>query len=204
MTNHAPPSTAALHELESVRVCLVRDSHQAGNQRDYGRARKLMDLAERIDGLRAEIKSVYTDESQTAQRDGTSPAGGGRQPTAKRPDQGDYPRFRRRGDSVVKQALQRNGRDIYEHAVPRDQFQQILDRLTAMAAGQAAGRQREFTMNDIEKALPPLPRYMVYVTVSLLLRVELLARARKGAYVFANAEAFAADSARLWEQLQNA
>jgi hypothetical protein len=129
-----------------------------------------------------------------------SAAGGPAEPPPRRAA-ADAARFGVRGGQLVKRGPGRSG-GHYEHAVSREQLDQILVRLQALA-GRAGARQKPFAVEDIERGLPePLPRYKVYVVLSLVQRAGLLFAVRKGAYLFAAPEAFAAAAAGLWDRVQ--
>ena len=73
-----------------------------------------------------------------------------------------------------------------------------------MAAGRLSGTQKPFRADDVEDTLPALPKYMLYVVMSMLLKEKLLFRPHKGAYLFVDPGEFEERAAALWEQLQQA
>ena len=83
--------------------------------------------------------------------------------------------------------------------MPQDWYEQIFDRLVQMT--KAPGKPHPFSIDQVQKGMD-CPRYMTYVVVSLLLRVGLIVRARKGSYTFAQPATFAGQAAALWEQLK--
>jgi len=197
MTKLLEPSWEnAMQALESVRDILLSSSQHAGIQRNWALARNLVDLAERADKLREDIGTVGSGKLLVEPLVPATPSA--EQPQAHRNDADSYPRFFIRGGHMVKQGLQRNGVDQYEHAVPREQFSQILEHLREMAARRS---KREFSVEQVHKALSALPKYMVYTTMSLLMHQGMLEKARKGAYKFARAESFADESSSLWNKL---
>ncbi len=177
---------------EQVRNLLLQHSQQAGSSGNWALFRRLGELAERADALRADI--------QGAQAGAETPLPPREEPrTAPAASKGttDYPRFGVRGGQLVKQGLQRNGRDTYEHAVPRDKCERILADLAPLAARPT----RIFAMDDIASSRD-LPRYMTYVVVSLLVRQGLVRQLRKGAYKFAAATDLTQEMAALWPKLE--
>ncbi len=193
----------ALRRLEQARDFLVRSSQEASGGREWARARRLVDLAEYTDRLRAEVEALRSDGDASDASEALSegmpprgerlavPAGSGKARPA------GYPRFWVRDDVLVKQGLQRDGRNVYEHAVPRERFENILERLAKLAHQ----RTKEFSIDDVQQALD-CPVYMTYVVVSLLVREGLVRRARKGAYGFPAPDEFPAQAAGLWPKLQ--
>jgi hypothetical protein len=211
--------------LQKVRDALLAGSQQAGGQGDWALARKLIDLAERADALRQETMALAGGAGK-AEAAPETPGEAARRPMPQRcpgcgyaevsprartcakcghdfggEKRGGFPRFSVRGGMLVKKGLQRDGRSVYEHAVPQDKFDQILARLAALAAGRDEHRQKGFTVDDVQRGLD-CPKYMTYVVVSLMLREGLLVRPRKGAYLFAAPGEFSSEAGGLWGDLQ--
>ncbi len=195
------PLTEAVAFLTRARDLLLGQSQSAGGQGNWATAKSLIDLAERADRLREEIPALRmsreghrpkeeSEQESTAAEDGATD-----QTTA----QNGYPKYFVRGNNLVKRGLQRSGQDVYEHAVPQDWYEQIFDRLVQMT--KAPGKQHPFSIDQVQKGMD-CPRYMTYVVVSLLLRVGLIVRARKGSYTFAQPTRFAGQAGALWEQLK--
>jgi hypothetical protein len=113
----------------------------------------------------------------------------------------DFPKFWVRGNALVKQGLQRNKQDVYEHTVPKEKFDEIVRHLQTMASYRENKRQKEFKTDEVQEGVN-CPPYMTYVVISLLHRQGLLDKARKGAYLFAAPESFFSDVDRLWRELQ--
>jgi len=199
---NGPDWQQALGALEKARDIFLAQSQQAGSEGGWALARRLMDLAERADALRREaaalaesgegLESVVEEMQRPARPE---------LPASVPPEAADFPRYFVRSGTLVKQGLQRNGRDVYEHAVPRDQFERVLDYFRERASRLAGGRQKPFSVDDVHRAVSDLPKYMVYVAISLLLKEELLQQARKGAYLIAAPGNFATASSGLWESL---
>ena len=218
-----PRLTEAAQGLEKARDALLAGSQQAGSQRDWGLARRLVELAERADSLREEIKSL----TGTSTPQATQEPPGESEPLRKRCPQcgaqdnwhrartclkcgydfgarkrAGFPRFVVRNGLLVKVALQRDRRNVYEHTVPQDKFDKILARLVAMASAQSEAGE-EFTVDDVQTGLD-CPKYMTYVVVSLLLQKDLFVRGRKGLYRFSEPEDFPTAVAGLWSRLPRA
>jgi hypothetical protein len=165
-----------------------------------------MALAERVDQLRGDVAAPEGEKLLASPEAGFGPATaidlGGvliRRPPAR----SSYPRFWVRDDVLVKQGLQRGGVETYEHAVPRERYEQILERLTDLADDAGRARHRPFNIEKLQHELD-CPRYMTYVVVSFLLQEGLLIRARKGSYTFASRSDFASNAASLWDKLKGA
>lgn len=188
-----------------TRACdfMLNESREAASHGDWERARVLMDLAERADRLRKDLP--VSQELAPAPRAGAAPSPAAKEPpSADRFAGDDYPKFFARDDALVKQGRKRDGSgEVYEHAVPREHYDHILDRLSRLAASFAHGKQRPFSIEKIQAEVD-CPRYMTYVVVSMLLRAQLLNRARKGSYTFTAPADFAAEAAKLWDRLKGA
>src|SRR5262245_25169454 len=131
------PLSEAARLLADAREHLLQGVSQAAGARDWTTAKRLPELAERADELRAEVQALAGERIPVAPpAEPTQPARHAEVKRAHPP----FPQFEVRGEMLVKRGLQRSGRDIYEHAVPRDRFEHILDRLAEMAAGSGKGR----------------------------------------------------------------
>ncbi len=191
--------------LERVCDFMLNESRRAASHGDWERARVLMDLAERADLLRKDI-AVPQGLAPATPPAGAAPGSPAKGSPAADPLLAEdvYPKFFTRDDALVKRGLKRDGTgEVYEHAVPREQYDQILDRLSRMAATFAHGKQRPFSIEKIQAEVD-CPRYMTYVVVSMLLRAQLLIRARKGSYTFTAPGDFAGAAAKLWDRLKGA
>jgi hypothetical protein len=188
--------------LKQARDLLLRESQQAGSLGDWPTAKTLMELAERADRLREEVPISRT-EGEPRKKDGPNPIFGddGDRATPQSSREESYPKYLVRDDILIKQGLQRTGRDVYEHAVPREQYDQIIDSLKEIALTTSHGKQRPFNIERVQTRLK-CPRYMTYVVVSMLLREGLLLRSRKGIYTFATPTTFGTDAATLWDRLK--
>jgi hypothetical protein len=198
------PLAESTKSFARVRDLLLGASQDAGSQANWARARKLLELAERVDRLRAELETMAKDT--TAEEEPAQPQLSASledsKPSQERVSQAGYPKYLVRDGVLVKRGLQRSGVDVYEHAVPQDHYERILAQLGNMAAAvRTHGRQRPFTIEQLQGEVEG-PRYMTYVVVSLLLREGLLIRARKGKYTFTAPATFAVDAANLWDRLK--
>jgi hypothetical protein len=195
----------AVLALTEARDLLLSQSQEAASQGCWAHARKLMELAERADRLREEVQGLTTaglaeteQENRLLQatpEDELSPRG--------IPAREGYPKYVVRDGALVKLGLQRDGHNVYEHAVPQEHFDQLVRQLTDMAATRTHGKQRPFTVEDVQKGVR-CPRYMTYAAVSLFVREGLIVRARKGSYTFAAPATFANAAAALWIRLKGA
>ena len=180
--------------LGRVRDLLLAASQQAANRGEWDKAKDMMAWAERSDQLRAEIAggghATHTDEGREKELEPVAAGDGTESEDAR------YPRYFLRDGSLVKQGQQRASGGVYEHMVPRDRYDQILEPLIATARS----KKRTFSISYIQKSLD-CPLYMIYAVVAMLVRQGLLYRARKGAYAFKAAETFEKDAVNIWDTL---
>lgn len=212
----------ASESLKAARDELLEAIQEAGRQQDRTLLRQLTDLAAGTIKLREDIEALRRSDLNESERAVPEVSEtsylprriGTMQPDGKETDvsavretshlprrkREGYPKFSIRGDTLVKAGLKRDGHNVYEHAVPRGEFAQILDRLAEMT-----GRYQDeevFGIDEIQKGLD-CPVYMTYATASLLLAEGLLRKVRKGAYLFASPAHFAQDSNKLWDKVRN-
>jgi hypothetical protein len=187
--------------LQKIRDQLLAASQKAGSQGDFTLAPKVMELAAKAHALSEEIEAIVRGNRMVE-----SPSDKQKMPVEPDADQGDesdsrFPQFRVRRGMLIKRGLQRDGRGVYEHSVPQDQFQGIITRLADIADKQDPDDPREFSVEDIDPEVP-CPKYMIYVVLSLLQKERILQRPRKGAYLFAAPEEFQTAATDLWSRLQ--
>jgi hypothetical protein len=183
----------AIRVLTEARDHLLQGSQQAGSRHEWVRAHQLMDLAQQAGALRdaaalLEKRAPAEEITRTAW-----PV-----PSQAAPKGTGYPKFFKRDGALVKQGLKRDGQDSYEHSVPREVFDNLMDRLKAMAKERVAkGKRKSFAIEEVGKGLS-VPHYRVYVVVSYLLQTGLLEKAKKGAYLFADPTEFLRHADEVW------
>ncbi len=192
-------------DLQQARDGLLAESQQSASQGDWLRAKNLLGLAERADRLRDDVTVLVSGtvlNSETNADEAARPPEFKPQPgpvTTEGPD--GYPRYWVRDDALIKQGRQRDGVNVYEHAVPLERYNEILDRLAEKAS--APNKGRRFSIEQIQHKLD-CPRYMTYVVVAMLVHEGILERARKGSYTFKTPATFRADAEALWNHLKGA
>jgi hypothetical protein len=86
----------------------------------------------------------------------------------------------------------RNGKDDYEHAVPRQRYRQIVACLCSLAAERS-----DFTSDAVTKKVGG-PHYHIQVVLKFLKEKNLVVSERKGQYYFS--PRFAADVSQAWPE----
>lgn len=91
-----------------------------------------------------------------------------------------YPRFVRRGDTVVKVGLKRNKRDLYEQKMGSSEWAEIGAVLVELAQ-----RGGTFEAQDVISRVEA-PSYLAYLLLGVLQEHELVTSPRRGEYRFAS------------------
>jgi hypothetical protein len=176
--------------IEGAEKAIAALAAEAMAKLDYPKANSLSALAQRV-GNTLRI---------TAKPDGQGVGGPGNSPqqakahesaansTGKRVPPGQYPRFKKEDDTLVKIGWSKSDRATYEHRSPRD----ILDRLVTRIVEVGSSGER-FTTEQILPLLDErnneLPSYQVYLCLAWLVMAGLLERhGRQGYTVAANTD----------------
>lgn len=173
---------------------------------NWDRAEALFRLAKGADLLRDNVLGVLSQREPRETQllfstpDATTKAstrnqGSTAKPARKKRD--NYPKYCVRGDLLVKTGLSRDGRNEYEHLVPKKEFDEISSILTEFAKSR-----EQFTVAEVHSRLD-CPAYQIYTVLSLLKARKLLVVPRRGLYSFKVAKAFPTEAANLWEALRN-
>jgi hypothetical protein len=134
------------HLLTETERTLVRLSGEAGAARDYDQAASLIEIARKIKQMAEQFTSSG---SKTEMR--ANPAGGTKDvhPVAEsktlirsRNKLGEYPRFVREGDNLVKIGWSKSQRAEYEHKSPKRL-------LTALCEALTGAKGKRITMNKV-------------------------------------------------------
>jgi hypothetical protein len=125
---------------------------------------------------------------------------GGRRPTRK-PAKGQYPKFFRSGDQLVKIGWSKKQRAEYEHRAPR-----LVAELLAAAITRRAGNGRLFTTDDLFPLKNPqdggeVPSYQAYVALAWLKVLGLVKPHGRRGYSIPKAKDWMASVQSRWEQL---
>lgn len=191
--------------LATARDGLLAAIADAAGEEDWSAPVRLVELAQHTDTVRKGVLALTGGRALGSARAANGSGNAQGKLATKTPRSATYPRFLVRDGLLVKQGLQRNGRDVYEHGVPRKQLDQILESVGGMAQGRKGTRHEPFSMEAVQDKLDErggLPRYMTYVVMSFLRERGLLDRLRKGAYVFTDSARFATAAGQLWQDLQ--
>ncbi len=137
-----------------------------------------------------------------------SPVPSRERPPARRwrrtPAKGDYPRFFRRGEQLVKIGWSKKEKAEYEHKAPR----RVVDALTA-AIARRSGNGKLFTVEDLLPLKDPqdggeMPGYQVYVALAWLKSTGLVKQHGRQGYTPPNASKMEANVQQEWLLLSTA
>jgi hypothetical protein len=193
-----------IRALEKARGALLQASQQAAQRGRWPFARKLVELAERVDGIRveAETQGPASNHRQAQMFALVAPslASLDAVQAERARKHAEYPIYIVNDGMLVKRGLQRDGLNFYEHAVPREACSAIIRQIQAKTH-ETDGKARPFTIDDLQHDLT-CPRYMTYVVASLLLRHGLMTRTGKGKYIVESPATLVEDVTKLLEEIQ--
>jgi hypothetical protein len=167
---------------------------------DWGHAERMFAASKKVDELCRSVLTAVTEDA-TDQLSVSPAAENGADTvhsadrTSRKKSKKDYPQYTVRSGALIKIGLSRNRRDIYEHTVPRAEFNAVIQRL-----GELAGR-KHFSADDVIDQVP-CPSYQAYIVISLLKDRGLLAVPRRGMYAFTRAKNFLDEAGALWDSLE--
>jgi hypothetical protein len=198
----------AIRALKDARGTLLHASRQAAHFGQWPAAKKLVDLAERVDRLCTEAECLHAEANGQEPRlfallgpTLESPLALSAEQQLTRFRQQEYPIYLVSDGVLIKRGLQRDGKHYYEHAVPKESCGGIVRQIQSIAV-EAGGKARSFTIDEVQHGLSS-PRYMTYVVAALLLRKGLMIRAGKGRYLVESPQSLVDDTAKLWDDLLN-
>ena len=174
--------TRLVELLTQAQTMMVELSgRSAGTERDWDKAKALLDGARQIDGILAILAGRQAPDAQPAGRPSV-------------PDRRKLPYYYVEHDKLVKVGRSRDG-GTYEHRVTREHFDLIVGRLAEMAK---QGRAFE-TRRLVEKC--DVPAHEPLIVVNMLGEQGLLDGLRRGRWAFLNADGFAVAVRGVWDKL---
>jgi hypothetical protein len=166
---------------------------------DWDRAERLFTASKKVDELCRSVLVPSTDYAIDQVPVSREPDGDGTVNQADRPSRKkskkDYPQYTVRSGALIKVGLSRNRRDVYEHMVPRAEFDAVIQRL-----GELAGR-KHFSADEVVNKVP-CPSYQAYIVISLLKENGMLAVPRRGMYAFPRPKTFLNEAGAIWSSLE--
>jgi len=165
---------------------------------DWRQAERLFAASKKVDELCRSVLTPATDDATDQVRvlavNGADTAHSADRKSRKKSKK-DYPQYTVRSGALIKLGLSRNRRDVYEHTVPRAEFNAVIQRL-----GELAGR-KHFSADDVIDQVSS-PSYQVYIVISVLKDRGLLAVGRRGMYAFTRPKNFLNEAGAFWDSLE--
>src|SRR6266550_2071993 len=139
----APEDLSGAEQLfEKLRDLLLGLSHRyaKSDQRDWDKAEHLFALSRKVDQLRREMnyELAITDGALSKKTSNFDDGRGGKEsretPKGARKNRSAYPKYSLRSDVLIKTGLSRDRRTEYEHAVRKNEFDEIVARLDELTS----------------------------------------------------------------------
>ena len=170
-----------LTETEST---LVRFAGEAGAARDYDRAASLIEIARKIKQIAEQFtSSASKNEVRVNPADETKvvhPIAESRTPVRSRNKLGQYPKFLREGDNLVKIGWSKSQRAEYEHKSPKRLLAVLCESLTS-ANGKRIMMNKVLPLKDRVTG-SAFPHYQSYVCLAWLRSAGLVTQHGRQGY----------------------
>jgi hypothetical protein len=164
---------------------------------DWAQAERLFTASKRVDELCRSVLTPISDQRiervPYANVNGAETAHS-TDSKSRRKSKKDYPKYALRSGALTKIGLTRNRRDVYEHTVPRTEFDAVIQRL-----GELVGR-KHFSADDVIEEVS-CPSYQAYIVISFLKGLGLLTVPRRGMYAFTRPKNFLTEAGAIWDSL---
>lgn len=205
MENAIERGTKLIREWEQKLRSLVSDAASVG---DYESVMTLTAWARSLASLIAE-RAELPDQGATtrSQREDASPfshggsrrkrAGTPRKPRAK----GEYPKFLRRGNDLVKVGWSRRAKAEYEHKVPETVALNVTRAIAKVGSNSELTPTERFLSAVASEDGIEVPEYQAYVVLAWLRSLGLVARHGRQGYTVPQPGELATKLGLLWEQL---
>lgn len=189
--------------LEQARDALLdwsRSALRAENDDERNRANFVFMLAKETDDLRRRIGDLANGAYSTQEKDERTTSGslrGIKKPladTSVKRRKEDYPKYLRRGNSIVKVGLSRDKKSVYEHIVPAAEYRRAMELVANTGA-----KGKEFTADELLKRFDG-PSYHLYVVLALLRKKNAIVVLHRGIYKLGNDSINAAIES-IWKSL---
>ena len=172
--------------LSDTEKSLADLAHEAGAARNYDLAASLIELARRIKDLGEQVANRNSKTGHTSTADQTS-AGqslkGGSTPVQRRGRLGQYPRFLREGENLVKIGWSKSEKTEYEHKSPKRVLAVLCETLDN-ANGKRVAMNKVLPLRDPADG-SAIPHYQPYVCLAWLRSVGLVIQHGRQGYSLA-------------------
>lgn len=167
---------------------------------DVAAIAQMADTVARLRGTQAETPTVTSPASPSHLIGGNGehpPAAPAKPVRRRRPANGEFPRFERDGDKLVKIGWSKRDDRVYEHRAPRD----IVFRVTNAIVSKRKAKSI-FTMDQVLPITDPagkeIPSYQAYLALAWLRSVGVVQRRGKDGYALVNPPLETSKLQQLW------
>lgn len=212
-----PPAMGHLekaHEILTATETALRGLiERALSEQEYGDVANIAQMADAVARLRRGNADGSLSVPPSAHRFSSDITSNGDEATAneveasatprparrRRPAKGEYPRFERDGDKLIKIGWSKRDERVYEHRAPRE---------TVFVVTNAFSSRRPKTVFTMDQVLPlndnaghEIPSYQAYMALAWLRSIGVVERRGKEGYVVANGSLESSKLERLWNAI---
>ena len=179
----APTDASLVQNLSDAKTDMISRSAQSGTTGDWDAASRWMGWAQQIDGILVGLNG----SSSNAREEGLAPT----PPRSNR----KLPYYYVEGDRLVKVGPSRDGANTYEHRVPHDHYDMVVNAVATIT------RSREnFETTDIISRCD-IPGHEPRIVLAVLEQEGLINGVRKGRWSIANSATLVEEAKRVWQKL---
>ena len=187
-----------LEQAEAELKKLIGHASTAGNYED---ATAIINLAVRLKELIADAKDI---EAAPAASPATKPprSATGGSSTSRRVKKGDYPKFRRDGDTLVKIGWSKKEKKVYRHKAPKHVVELLRDRLVKVGvSGNVLAMDKVLPLTEQDGT--EVPTYQVYVCMAWFRSMDVVVQEGRQGHRVADATSLARSVDEQWRGLAN-
>ena len=175
-----------LIHVRDILLDLSHDALKTENEVKRQQADFIFTLAKEADDLRRKVREVANRvSSDYIDHESKKPSGA----KAKKEDEateqfrrrkGDYPKYLRRGNSLVKVGLRKDRKSEYKHIVPEHEYKRVVEKVVTTGR-----KEKEFATDDLLMDFDG-SSYHIYIVLSLLRQKKVVEMVRRGTYKLGN------------------
>ena len=193
---HIRKACVAIEKAEGALKALPAEAASAG---DYDAVQLLAEWAKQLSMLRASAAEAAPEEAPAHKP--TTNSRQRRTRSRRRPARGDYPRFSRTGETIVKTSWSKKRKQEYQHRGPRDVLRLVLSALDS-----AGARNRSVTTDEIFPLVTAgdteVPSYQAYLALACLKGAGAVeSRGREGYQLSIGTRALSEAADAIWAEL---
>ena len=191
--------------LTDCENCVQRLIAEAARESDYGAVAGLSAIAQRIADLRDQVRAAdwVLAASGPLPRQSASSPGKTRPPKKRRRASGKrgYPKFVRRGDSLVKIGWSKRKKAEYEHKAPWATAEQVIAFMAGAGAGGRLFTGDELIDRSLQEADQDIPTYQCYIVLAWLVDSCLVVKHGRKGYTVPDTTVLHDEAMKHWEKM---